>query len=138
MFLSQKTLPSPLNICNIFWVFFTAFSLLWLANMHYLLWVLITRWTVSPSCIPCWASVSGSLSIFPANINTSSSGCVLNRLAISSLNCLKLKKRMLLYYSCTVPGYLYTEETKYANSVKYIQRSWSIRQGSQHITPNNQ
>lgn len=48
----------------------------------------MTRWTVSPSLIPCWFSVSPSLRILPAKIRTSCSCWALNLREISSLNSL--------------------------------------------------
>lgn len=46
----------------------------------------MTRWTVSPSLMPCWLRLSPSFKIFPAKIRTNWSCLALNRLDISSLN----------------------------------------------------
>ncbi len=55
-------------------------------NCTYFGVVLITRWTVNPSLMPCWLKVSESFRIFPANINTSCSCSTLNFLHTSCLN----------------------------------------------------
>lgn len=66
----------------------TALQIIYRANARgsYFCAVLMTRWTVRPSFMPCWVSVSPSFRILPAKIKTNWSCFALNLLEISSLN----------------------------------------------------